>query len=705
MLIDFHCHTKAVKDGEASSRNIPNAKYFCEQVKNANVKMVAITNHNSFDFKQFNEVQKEAKDEIIIFPGIEFDVIGENKERGHIVFFYDNTKVDEFNKQIKELLGDKNANSFAIKIDEFISFANKLNTGIIMAHYHKIDALDEKSLLKIKNGLDNKFRFFFEPSNYRTLGIMINNNFRVLMGSDIQDWSNYQEQKFASIKLDIDSYDMLFRFIKKDTEVVESVLNKLKYEKIPVSYSRDRKKEICFYQDVNIIFGEKGTGKTQTLDEVKQYFNGLNNSVSYYSPQKASDRMKEKLLISQDERKSSFYNIDTRKSELDFLKNWESTKITKFDDYREHIRTASLNANKVKMQILNITDEEFSEGKSNLEETKKHLRLVEQLENIIQEIAPSVYLKDTELDNFNDSFNKLHERILQRHKEEFANSFGIVLAKNFINTMKEITDKNTDSKSLPSTTGFALYAKLLFRTSIDVDKILSIENKSIVDKPEFIGVLDNGKKLYRRKKVQGLSKDSKAADGFEQIMNLRQIRNALVDIKKHIFDIKLVDCIKDYKDSIACFGDFNIDAMIGVSKYFTLEDGKKYIPSTGEETMIALDETLNEESDVYILDEPEKSLGNGYINDIIVERINYLAKLKKTIVIVTHNANIAIRTLPYQTILKLYDGDYATYVGSLYSGVLKDLDSGKTKDWRVESIRILEGGKDAFNERGDIYAQ
>jgi len=705
VLIDFHCHTKATKNGETLSRNIPSPQFFCEQVKNANVKMIAITNHNSFDLEQFNEIQKEAKNEIIIFPGIELDVIGLNKERGHIVFFYDNAKVDVFDKQVKELLGSRSADSFVVEIDEFISFANKLNTGIIMAHYHKRDALDEKSLLKIRDGLDNKFRFFFEPSNYRTLGIMINNNFRVLMGSDIQDWSDYQKQKFASIKLDIDSYDMLFRFIKKDTEVVESILNKLRYEKIPISYSRDSKKEICFYQDVNIIFGEKGSGKTQTLDEVKQYFDGLNNSVSYYSPQKASDHMKEKLSISRDERKSSYYNIDARKSELDFLESWESTKITKFDDYKEHMRTASLNANKAKMQILNITDEEFGEDKSNLEETEKHLKLIKKLRDIIEEIAPSAYLKDAELDNFNDSFDRLRERILQKYKEELANSFGIKLAKHFVNTMKEITDKNTDSKSLPSTTGFALYAKLLFKTNNAANKILSIENESIIDKPEFIGALDNGKKLYRRKKVQGLSSDSKAADGFEQITNLRQIRKALVDIKNHIFDTNLGEYIKEYKNSIACFDDFSIDTMIGVSKYFTLEDGKKYVPSTGEETMIALDEALNEESDVYILDEPEKSLGNSYINDTVVERVNYLAKLKKTIVIVTHNANIAIRTLPYQTILKLYDGDYATYTGNLYSGTLKDLDSGETKDWREESIRILEGGKEAFNERGDIYAQ
>lgn len=705
MLIDFHCHTKAIKSGEASSRNIPSAEFFCEQVKNANVKMIAITNHNSFDLEQFNEIQKEARGEIIIFPGIELDVIGLNKERGHIVLFYDDTKVDEFNKQVKELLGNQSADSFVIEIDKFISFANKLDTGIVMAHYHKRDALDEKSLQKIKNGLDNNFRFFFEPSSYRTLGIMINNNFRVLMGSDVQDWSDYQKQKFASIKLDIDSYDMLFRFIKKDTEVVESVLNKLRYEKIPISYSRDSKREVCFYQDVNIIFGEKGSGKTQALDEVRQHFDGLNNSISYYSPQKASDLMKEKLSIAQNERKSSYYNIDTRRNELEFLENWESTKITKFDDYKEHVRTASVNANKVKMRVLNITDEEFGEDKNNLEEIERHLKLVEKLRGIIEEIAPSAYLKDAELENFNISFDRLRERILQKYKEEFANSFGVTLAKHFVNVMKEITDKNTDSKSLPSTTGFSSYARLLFKTNDAANKILSVENISIIDGPEFIGALDNGKKLYRRRIVQGLSSSSKSTDGFGQITILRRIRDTLVNIRKHSFDASLGDYIKDYKDSIACFGDFSMDAMIGVSKYFTLEDGKKYVPSTGEETMIALDEALNEDSDVYILDEPEKSLGNSYINDTVVERINYLAKLKKTIIIVTHNANIAIRTLPYQTILKLYDGDYTTYIGSLYSGTLKNLDSEEIKDWREESIRILEGGKDAFNERGDIYAQ
>ncbi len=703
MLIDFHCHTKATKTGERSSRNIPSIEFFCDQIKNAGVKMVAITNHNVFDYEQFREMQKVAGNSFVVLPGIEIDIIGISGEQGHVVFFYDDNEVERFNKKIGELLGGRDADSFAIGIDEFVSFANELSSGIIMAHYHKSDALDYKSLNKIKDGLKNNFRFFFEPSNYRTLGIMVNNNFRVLMGSDVQDWSEYSQQQFASLKLDIDSYNMLFRFIKKDDEVVESVLSKLKFEEIPISYSKDKKTKVRFYQNVNIIFGEKGSGKTQALNEVRQYFEKLDNSISYYSPQSASRHMDDKLSISQSERRGSSYGIDTREDEIEFLNSWEATKITKFDDYIEHVKTASLNANKVKMRVLSVTDENFSANSSVLKETKSHLGMIGNLKTIIRKISPDVYLDKTELSAFNNAVEILHKKVLQKHKKDFSEVFGMTLAKHFVNSMKDIADKNTDSKSLPGTTGFTSYAKILFKTKVAAENILNVEDISIVETPEFVGNLDNGKKLYRQKKVQGLSSDSKAADGFEQITYLRQIRNALISIKKRIFDEELENCIVKYKDSVSDLGNFSIDSMLGVSKCFTLEDGEKYTPSTGEETMIILDETLRKESDIYILDEPEKSLGNSYINDTIVSRINDLAKRKKTLVIVTHNANIAIRTLPYQTILKYYDGDYRTYVGNLYSGALTNLSDGSKKGWREESIRILEGGREAFNERGDIY--
>ena len=96
----------------------------------------------------------------------------------------------------------------------------------------------------------------------------------------------------------------------------------------------------------------------------------------------------------------------------------------------------------------------------------------------------------------------------------------------------------------------------------------------------------------------------------------------------------------------------------------------------------------------------------NYVSDVLVSRLNDLAKMKKVVIVATHNANVAVRTMPYRSILKVYDnGEYKTYIGNPYTNKLTNIkDNTDQKDWKAESIRILEGGKEAFDERSDIYA-
>ena len=47
MKIDLHCHTRKIKTGDASTRNV-DCEMFVSQVQNAGVSIVAITNHNCF---------------------------------------------------------------------------------------------------------------------------------------------------------------------------------------------------------------------------------------------------------------------------------------------------------------------------------------------------------------------------------------------------------------------------------------------------------------------------------------------------------------------------------------------------------------------------------------------------------------------------------------------------------------------------------
>jgi ABC-type histidine transport system ATPase subunit len=131
----------------------------------------------------------------------------------------------------------------------------------------------------------------------------------------------------------------------------------------------------------------------------------------------------------------------------------------------------------------------------------------------------------------------------------------------------------------------------------------------------------------------------------------------------------------------------------------------KYDPSNGEKAIVIIQRALSEDKDAYLLDEPELSLGGTYIDKVIRPQITKLGKAGKTVFIATHNANIAVRTLPYNTIHRFYDkSEYKTYLGNPFTNKLINiLDSNDELDWKEVSMRVLEGGADAFSDRGEIY--
>ena len=121
--------------------------------------------------------------------------------------------------------------------------------------------------------------------------------------------------------------------------------------------------------------------------------------------------------------------------------------------------------------------------------------------------------------------------------------------------------------------------------------------------------------------------------------------------------------------------------------------------------MVMLQKELETDKEVYILDEPERSLGNEYINDVIVPLIKERARAGKKVFLSTHDANIAVRTLPYSSVYRRHGPDgYATYIGNPFSNnLVNPNDEDDWLDWKKVSMRTLEGGEDAFGERGKIY--
>jgi len=73
MKIDLHIHTKTSSKSEKSTRNINDENKFKQIMRDANIQIAAITNHNEFDIDQYKKF-KCKENSFLLLPGIEYDV-------------------------------------------------------------------------------------------------------------------------------------------------------------------------------------------------------------------------------------------------------------------------------------------------------------------------------------------------------------------------------------------------------------------------------------------------------------------------------------------------------------------------------------------------------------------------------------------------------------------------------------------------------
>ena len=569
MKIDFHCHTKAVKSGEKQTRNIT-AHKFKEAIKNAGVKMVAITNHNTFDRQQFDEFKKEIADEFILLPGIELDVIGLNGKNGHVVLVYDDTDLDNFYSRIELLLRNSTPNTFTISIEDIVKFINEINC-IVLAHYYKPDALDIESINYLKENIKDNYRFFYEPSNYRTLGILINHNFRALKGTDITNWDEYNKQDFANIKLDIDSYKQLLNFLKKDETVIESLLNKQTKYSIDIAFKKDDKEIVDIYDDVNIFFGTKGTGKSVSLEKIEQYFKSNSKKISFYSPNNNQDKLDKKLNVSDDEKKLINYERSNHSEKFLMINNWEDANVTQFIDYINYVKYKDKNENKKRMKITEIKSV-LGYSANTLENAKNDLNNSNIINNLLEQIDVSKYIGKNKSNELKTLISELLIAINNSYSKSFDDKMAISLTNDAVKKIKTIVEKKTETKTIPDETGFTNFAKNRFSLEINMKSIFDGFDFKQESKPDFVGTLEEGKNLYKKTNITMLNDSSKLDDGFVGITNLKEIKENLKEINTHIYTDKLIDYINKYKEKYT--KNLSLDSFLGVTKRFIL-DGKE----------------------------------------------------------------------------------------------------------------------------------
>lgn len=266
MKIDIHTHTKKIKQGDSDNRNVDVSK-FTEIINKTDVKILAITNHNHFDHGQYTQFKNRVDGICQIWPGVELDILEEGR-RAHLIAIVNPKTAEAFGKRVNEIIGTTSVDSFTISIEDVVNKFTGFDT-IFIAHYHsKKPNLTDKDIDKLVRLVSNPKRVLKEASNSISAGIYINHGHNSIHGSDVQNWDNYvtDASHLPELRLPVESFEQFCLLLDKDDTTIKTILNKKTKESIQITpFGIAELINLEIYNDINILFGSKGTGKTDIL--------------------------------------------------------------------------------------------------------------------------------------------------------------------------------------------------------------------------------------------------------------------------------------------------------------------------------------------------------------------------------------------------------------------------------------------------------
>ncbi|MFA7369147.1 MAG: hypothetical protein WC334_05840 [Kiritimatiellales bacterium] len=250
--IDLHIHTvPTVCDAPFTFALSALQRYVSE----ASLDAIAITNHNRFDRAQFAEIA--ASIETAVFPGIEVTL-----DCGHLLIIADVAHLDLFEEEARQISARITQPSDCISIDDLCSIFGNLRQYFVIPHYDKKPAIRGKALeclaaLVCCGEVDSPKKFIRAIKSDAPVTPVLFSDARICEPFDPiptrQTFVDCGEISFAALKACMSD--------KRKVALSESDGNSL------FQVFDDGQK---LSTGLNILLGERSTGKTFTLDKISQ---------------------------------------------------------------------------------------------------------------------------------------------------------------------------------------------------------------------------------------------------------------------------------------------------------------------------------------------------------------------------------------------------------------------------------------------------
>ena len=231
-------------------------QYVCEMKIDA----IAITNHNIFDLPQFLEIKKELSGICEVLPGIEINV--GNVGFGHLIIISEQGSEEKFSELCSEVQEKIRYKEDKISADELNKIFIDLNKYLLIPHYDKEPNVEKGILTQLKNYIlcgevCSVKKFMYCQKNEASLVPVLFSDYRPSDNDGImplrQTYFDIDEISISSVKKALLS--------KKHVTLSEEEGNSL-FNVLP---------ELRVSTGLNVVIGERSSGKTYTLNEINKY--------------------------------------------------------------------------------------------------------------------------------------------------------------------------------------------------------------------------------------------------------------------------------------------------------------------------------------------------------------------------------------------------------------------------------------------------
>lgn len=673
---DFHLHTIPTKRDSYFDFT---SERFKEYIEESKLNCIAITNHNIFDRNQFDILVNDNPN-TSIYPGIEINV-----HTGHIIVIANPSVINDF--EVKAM-------KYNYLNDDLESFANAKNIlddfssedYIIIPHYDKKDQLSKHELKKYGDSI-----FVGEVSNAAKFYRMKNDHSELLTPWLSSDYRVVEDKYINTNNC---------TFIDAATAKYKNIRDALKLRRVYLDYDKldlitDNDLLFSYHPNLNVLIGGRSSGKTHLLTKIYDK-NQIKNvkyveQFSLLEPVNMSEEDKQKKF--EKKLKSDFaYQVDSHKSTfselVDSIIQIDLDEIDReFTSYCESI---------IKFAQDSFAHNTFAKhpifSASKLEPKKtNHLeQLVKSASNILFD---KVYSAIVDKYDFRlGLIEYLKDLCFQMSNLKKEND--ILLYTN--DTITEIIKDFSKKANIVPIKEYSILSH--FESVSKVQKFENICTHYVKEKAIFSRKIGNKFEAVATKRIPKSADDLRALNSNIQGIYKEGV-TLLAEAKYYEF---LQWCKKHEK-----IQNFDIHKLFIAIRFELLNEYKLPV-SGGERAEYNLLKELSdaEESDLLLIDEPESSFDNIFLNKFFNEEIRRLSK-KMPVIVATHNSTIGASLSPnfyIYTERLIVDREpiFNIFYGLAGSEYFKKSDKTTMKSYDLIMDR-LEAGEDEYKKRGKYY--